>query len=160
MSEYSIICICICICLTIYIICIRIRTRRGRGINRKWAWFGRKWVGLYRYVILSLKLICIDQKLLYLLFLKTIVFSLRIEIQCFFLITIVKELFTEQVFYKLRTWIFLSAWMNTTHAVGNYYYYTINLLPVYTGNRTVLVLALLSKCHGVYTACWLQLSMV
>ncbi len=61
--------------LTIWIICIRICTRTGRGLTRKWAGFnlevGRvvlKWAGLY--VILSMQLIWVDQKLLYLLLIR------------------------------------------------------------------------------------------
>ncbi len=63
--------------LNIWIICICIRTRTGRGLTRKWAGFNRKWVGLswngwvfHRYVILSMQLIWVDQKLLYLLLIR------------------------------------------------------------------------------------------
>ena len=58
--------------LTVWIICICICTRSGRGLTRKWAGFnpevGRlSWNerGFNRYVILSMQLIWVDQKLLF-----------------------------------------------------------------------------------------------
>ncbi len=56
--------------LTIWMICICICTRTGRGLTRKWVglfWNGR---GFNRYVILSMQLIWVDQKLLYLLLIR------------------------------------------------------------------------------------------
>ena len=56
--------------LTIWIICICICTRSGWGLIQKWVGLSWNVCGFNRFVILSMQLIWVDQKLLYLLLIR------------------------------------------------------------------------------------------